>query len=211
MKKVLLLPLLLFIIALSPSFGISPEDFLFANGQWDVSGNRLIQKDINAGLARVDIPYAQNGIARYNFNVQYKNGGIDDRHAGFGIHVFVDKPAPGKAWGNGRSYLLWLNYDEDPKGITKGLSAQVYKSLSHSRMELVADFDLNKFAPLLIAANLDMVIPVNMEVNGNTGDVKIYDPTRSGWVYKFNLGNTAPLSGNFVSLRTNSASFSFGM
>ena len=50
-----------------------------------------------------------------------------------------------------------------------------------------------------------------MIVNGITGDVKVYDPTNSAYVYTFNLGNKSPINGNYVSLRTNSASFSFGM
>ena len=211
MKKVLVLVLLLFVYFLTPFFGLSSDDFKFAYGQWSFVGDRLIQSDLEAGMARVDIPYAQEGLSTYNFNVKYRNGGEDDQHAGFGVHVFVDKPAPGRAWGNGKSYLLWVNYDENAKGISSGLSAQVYKSLNHSQMELVADFDLNKYAPLLVASNIDITIPVRMEVNGITGDVKVYDPTGSNWVYKFNLGNDAPLKGNYVSVRTNSASFSFGM
>jgi len=211
MKKMFVLVFLLFVFVLAPSFGLSPADFKYAYGQWDISGDKLIQSDLDAGMARVDIPYPQIGIAAYNFNVQYKAGGTDDQHAGFGLHVFVDEPAPGKAWGNGNSYLIWLNYDENAKGITKGLSAQVYKSLNHSQMELLADFDLNKYAHLLNADNSDFVIPVKMLINGITGDVKVYDPTMEGYVYSFNLGNSKPIIGNYVSLRTNSASFSFGM
>ena len=199
------------LFVLAPSFSLSPDDFHYAYGQWVLAGDRLVQNDLKAGMARVDIPYAQEGVANYQFNVQYRAGGSEDNHAGFGIHIFVDKPAPGKAWGNGKSYLLWLNYDENPKGISSGLSAQVYKSLNHSQMELVADFDLNEYAPLLNASNLNLVIPVKMEVDGISGDVKIYDPTKEGWVYRFNLGNEMPLEGNYVSLRTNSASFSFGL
>jgi len=210
MNRVHVLSAFFCVFVLTASFGMSPGIFNYAYGQWDIKGDRLVQSDLNAGMARVDIPYIQNGIATYEFDVQYKNGGADDQHAGFGIHIFVDNPAPGRAWGNGKSYLIWLNYDEEAKGISSGLSAQVYKSLSHSQMKLVADFDLNKYAPLLNAANMDIVIPVKMKVNGNTGDVKIYDPTKAGWVYEFNLGNSVPLSGNYVSLRTNSASFSFG-
>ena len=211
MNRILVLSAFLCVFVLTASFGISPDDFKFAYGQWDMEGNRLVQSDLDAGMARVDIPYSQNGIATYEFNVQYRKGGEDDQHAGLGMHLFVDKPAPGKAWGNGKSYLLWLNYDANADGISTGLSAQVYKSLNHSQMKLVADFDLNKFAPLLVASNMDLIIPVKIVVNGITGDVKVYDPTVKNWVYEFNLGNSNPLSGNYVSLRTNSASFSFGM
>ncbi len=210
MKKSVLITVFLSVIMI-PLFGLSTSDFKYAYGQWEIMGDRLVQKDVKAGMARVDIPYPQAGIVTYQFNVKYEKGAEDDAHAGFGIHVFVDKPAKGKAWGNGKSYLLWLNYDENAKGITKGLSAQIYKSITNSRMELVADIDLNKYAYLLTADNLNVVIPVKMTINGFNGDVKIYDPTDPTWVYVFNLGNTSPLKGNFISLRTNSASFSFGM
>lgn len=211
MKKFLVLFLLLLVFIIAPSFSLSPDVFKYAYGDWNIEGSRLVQNDLNSGMARVDISYPQVGISEYQFDVQYEKGGADDGHAGFGIHIFVDKPAPGKAWGNGDSYLLWMNYDENAKGITKGLSAQVYKSLNHSQMDLVADFDLNQYSHLLSEANADIVLPVKLSVNGITGDVKVYDPTDSSYVYTFNLGNKSPIIGNYVSLRTNSASFSFGM
>nr|MDA3938727.1 hypothetical protein [Spirochaetia bacterium] len=90
-------------------------------------------------------------------------------------------------------------------------SAQIYKSVSNSKMELIADIDLNDYVYLLTEDVMDMVIPVKMVVNGFNGDVKIYDPTDSNYVYKFNLGNTMPLTGTYMSLRTNSMGISFGM
>jgi len=211
MKKLVLLAVLLSLVLILPLYSLTPSDFHYAYGHWSVVGDRLVQSDVKAGMARVDIPFPQAGIVTYQFNVQYETGGLSDMHAGFGIHIFVDKPAKGKAWGNDKSYLLWLNYDENAKNITKGLSAQVYKSLSNSKMKLVADIDLNKYAYLLTANNLNVVVPVKMTVNGFNGDVKIYDPTDPTWVYVFNLGNKTPLTGKYISLRTNSASFSFGM
>lgn len=211
MNKKSLLTVLLAGFVLSASMAQSVDTFKFAYGQWEMEGERLIQKDLLAGMARVDIPLVQEGKVVYDFNVRYEDGGTEDQHAGFGIHIFVDQPARGKAWGNGKSYLLWLNYDVDPRGISRGLSAQVYKSLSHHEMELVADFDLNKFAPLLKADNQGLALPVRLEIDGRTGNVKIADPLREGWVYRFNLGNDKPLTGNYISLRTNSGSFSFGL
>ena len=210
MKKILLAVLVLSLLSIVPLFSLSSSDFGFAEGDWTILGNRLYQKDIKAGMARVDIPAPQAGMMVYEFNVRYEDG-AEDMHAGFGIHLFVDKPAKGKAWGNGKSYLLWLNYDENPKEITKGLSAQIYKSLTNSRMELLADIDLNDYVYLLTEDLLDMVIPVKMVVNGFNGDVKIYDPTDPSYVYKFNIGNTAPLTGKYMSLRSNSMGISFGM
>ncbi len=211
MKKLFLFTVLLSLVMILPLYSLTPSDFHYAYGQWSVVGDRLVQSDVKAGMARVDIPFPQAGIVTYQFNVKYVTGGLDDMHAGFGIHVFVDKPAKGKAWGNGKSYLLWLNYDKNAKNITKGLSAQIYKSTSNSKMELVADIDLNKYAYLLTPENLHVVVPIKMTINGFNGDVKIYDPTDPTWVYVFNLGNKTPLTGKYISLRTNSASFSFGM
>ena len=210
MRKLVVMIILLSIISIVPLFSLSAMDLDFAYGKWAVIGDRLYQSNLKAGMARVDIPAPQAGMMVYEFNVRYEDGGTDDMHAGFGIHIFVDKPASGKAWGNGKSYLLWLNYDENAKGITKGLSAQIYKSLSNSKMELIADIDLNDYTYLITEDLLDMVIPVKMVINGFNGDVKIYDPTDSSYVYKFNLGNTAPLTGQFISLRTNSMGISFG-
>jgi hypothetical protein len=210
MRRLVVIIILLSIISIVPLFSLSLTDLDFAYGKWAVIGDRLYQSNLKAGMARVDIPAPQAGMMVYEFNVRYEDGGTDDMHAGFGIHIFVDKPASGRAWGNGKSYLLWLNYDENAKGITKGFSAQIYKSLTNSKMELIADIDLNDYAYLLTEDLLDMVIPVKMVVNGFNGDVKFYDPTDSSYVYKFNLGNTAPLSGKFISLRTNSMGISFG-
>jgi len=210
MKRIILAILVLSLLSAVPLFSLTARDLNFAEGDWAVRGDRLYQSNLKAGMARVDIPAPQAGIMVYNFNVRYQ-AGAEDMHAGFGIHIFVDKPAKGKAWGNGKSYLLWLNYDENAKEITKGFSAQIYKSLTNSRMELLADIDLNQYAYLLTEDVLDMIIPVKMVVNGFNGDVKIYDPTDPTYVYKFNIGNTEPLTGQYISLRTNSMGISFGM
>lgn len=210
MRRLVVIVILLSIVSIVPLFSLSAADLDFAYGKWAVTGNRLYQNDLNSGMARVDIQAPQAGMMVYEFNVRYEDGGTDDMHAGFGLHIFVDKPASGKAWGNGKSYLLWLNYDENAKNITKGLSAQIYKSSSNSKMELIADIDLNDYAYLLTEDLLEMIIPVKMVINGFNGDVKIYDPTDSRFVYKFNLGNTTPLTGQFISLRTNSLGISFG-
>ena len=210
MKKILLAFVVLSLISLVPAFSVEFSDLHIGYGKWMLTGDRLFQKDLKAGMARIDIPAPQAGTMVYEFDVRYEDGGTEDMHAGFGIHIFVDKHASGKAWGNGKSYLLWLNYDANAKGITRGLSAQIYKSTSNSRMELVADIDLNDYAYLLTEDVMNVIIPLKIVVNGFNGDVKIYDPTDSTWVYKFNLGSTAPLRGQYVSLRTNSMGISFG-
>ncbi|MDA3940623.1 MAG: hypothetical protein PF693_15155, partial [Spirochaetia bacterium] len=159
MKKIVLAIVVLSLLSVVPLFSLSATDLNFAEGNWAVIGERLYQSNLKAGMARVDIPAPQAGIMSYNFNVRYQDG-AEDMHAGFGVHLFVDNPAKGKAWGNGKSYLLWLNFDENAKEITKGLSAQIYKSVSNSKMELIADIDLNDYVYLLTEDVMDMVIPV---------------------------------------------------
>jgi hypothetical protein len=57
-------------------------------------------------------------------------------------------------------------------------------------------------------SNLDVTVPVKMQVNGNNGQVKVWDPTNMDRYYEFYL-DSAPGRGNYISLRTNSLSVSF--
>ena len=153
----------------------------------------------------------------YEFNVRYEDG-IQDGHGGFGIHVFAnDVLNRGDAWGSGTSYLLWLNYDEKPitKGIPRGFSAQIYRSYSNSRMELVESYDLNQYAYLLTYDNCAAnPVPAKIWIDGNSGEVRVYDPTDPAllnYFYFYLPRGSVPLRGNWVSLRTNGLKLSFGM
>ena len=151
----------------------------------------------------------QTGEMQYEFSVRYEGGGFDDMMGGFGIHVFVDKAWDGISWGNGNSFLLWLNFDPEPtEEYPIGFTAQVYKSTSAIKMALVGEFDLNKYAYLLSASNMGLDIPARIKVNGETGSVWVEDPTLPGFGYRFSLGSALG-SGNYVSLRTNSLALSF--
>jgi hypothetical protein len=185
----------------------------FASGNWVTIGDRVFQNDANARLAKVNIRAPQSGPMVYEFNVRYESG-IEDGHGGFGIHIFADNVVHSASWGSGISYLLWLNYDENPvtPGIPRGFSAQVYRSYSNSIMNLVESFDLNEFAYLLTWENVRDPIPVVIWANGNTGEVRVYDPTdpdMRDYFYFFLPGRN--LSGNWVSIRTNGLRLSFGM
>ena len=190
-----------------------PEHY-FASGSWRLSGDRLYQTDANARLAKVNMRFPQNGPMIYEFNVRYE-GGIDNGHGGFGIHVFVDGVYHRASWGSGTSYLFWLNYDENPvkPGIQRGFTAQLYRSRSSSSMELLDSFDLNEYDDLLTLENwAQNTVPVKIWVNGNTGEARIYnplDPDLEEYFYVFLP--TRNLSGNWISLRTNGLSVSFGM
>lgn len=193
------------------SQSILPEH-QFAAGSWQMRGGRLYQNDAEHGLAKVNIKIPQTGTMRYRFNARFE-GGMEDMHGGFGIHVFSDSVYPGASWGCGDSYLLWLNFDANPisSSIPRGLSAQVYKSYSHTYMELVKSVDLNDFAGILQNASPDTKLPIDIVINGRTGDVRIGNPLKSGSYFTYNLRNNKPLSGSWIALRTNGMAASFGL
>jgi hypothetical protein len=187
----------------------------FASGTWSLEGERLYQKDVRAPLAKVNLRAPQSGPMIYEFNVRYEDG-VEDGHGGFGVHVFADRVYNGPSWGSGKSYLLWLNYDEAPRsgsGIPAGLSAQVYRSLSNSYMTLEESVDLNDYLSLL-EEDLFQEIPVKLWVNGETGEIRVYDPSEedlSSYYYLFMDPRDIPLEGAWAALRTNGISLSFGM
>ena len=184
----------------------------FAAGRWSFIGSRLYQSDKTAGLAKMNIRVPQNGPMIYEFNVRYEDG-IQDGHGGFGIHVFEDAAFNGRSWGAGRSWLLWLNYDEHPvanSGIPYGFSAQVYQSRSNSLMDLKQSYDLNMYVPYITWNDITSIVPVKIYINGDTGEVRVYDPTdpqlSAYWYFFIDKG----LRGDWISIRTNGASVSFG-
>jgi len=178
-------------------------------GDWKITSSQLTQRNLNAGMAKANINAVQNGTMVYEFKAKYIDG-LSDGKGGFGIHVFVDKPAPGKAWGEGDSYLLWINYDESPASATtpKGLSAQIYKSETNSRMNLVQSVSLKAVEPML-KQYLGYTLPIKIVIDGKSGMAKVYDPFKADYYYKFPLSSDTPLTGNYVSLRTNSLAVAF--
>ena len=190
-----------------------PVDYKAGAGDWKLSGARLYQNDSSNGALMAHLSVPQNGLMAYNFNVRYEGGAAADRQGGFGIHLFVDKPSSIKnSWGDGDSVLVWLNYDADPvlDDIPAGLSAAVYHSSNNSVMELAGAYDLNSWSSLLTPNAGKITIPVELTVNGRTGDAWIRSPLDSSVVYRFNLGKKN-LQGDYVSLRTNGMAVSFGM
>jgi hypothetical protein len=213
--KRLVLFLLLAGIAVSLFAQVQLPDHRFASGNWSFVGPRLYQNDAAARLAKVNIQVPQKGPMIYEFNVRYEDG-AQDGHGGFGIHIFADSIYNGASWGSGKSYLLWLNYDENPisRGIPRGFSAQVYKSYSNSRMELAQSVDLNQFASLVTTENLSNPVPLRIWVNGDTGEVRVYDPTDpdlAAYYYFYIDSKDVPLGGNWIALRTNGIKLSFGL
>lgn len=201
--------------AVSSLYAQKLPDYRAASGKWVTQGGRVYQNDAAARLAKANIRAPQNGSMLYAFNVRYEAGG-EDGHGGFGLHIFADSVVDGPSWGSGNSYLLWLNYDENPlksTGIAPGLTGQVYRSYSHTRMELVHNIDLNKYADLLTVENLAEPVSFRVWVNGDTGEVRIYDPTdpymATYYVFTIEDKKALPLKGNWVAVRTNGVRLSF--
>lgn len=184
----------------------------FVSGNWAVSGDRLYQNDANARLAKVNIRAPQEGAMIYEFTARFE-GMAGDGFGGFGLHIFVDAPYNDVSWGAGSSYLLWLNYDENPQSndIQPGLSAQLYRSYTNSRMVLVESFDLNdSFGGYLTEENLAKPVNFRIIANGNTGEVQIDDPVREEANFILNLDKKdLPLKGDWVVLRTSGMKLSF--
>jgi len=200
-------------LGISLSAHAEVPEYRIASGSWVHIGDRLFQTDPNARLAKVNMLVPQSGPMIYEFNIRYE-GGTEDGHGGFGIHLFANNVSHTASWGSGTSYLLWLNYDSNPitAGIHRGFSAQLYRSYSNSRMDLVESFDLNEFADLLTWENLSDPIPVVIWANGYTGEVRIYDPTDPDMRDYFYLFlPTTNLSGDWISIRTNGLRLSLGL
>lgn len=197
-----------------PLFAQGPlPEIQYASGSWRMQGNRLYQNDAKAYLAKANIALPQKGTMVYAFDVRYE-GGIEDGQGGFGFHLFADRTHPRASWGAGKSYLLWINYDEHPSDprIPKGYSAQVYRSFSNTYMELVESVDLNRFSSLLTPENVAAPLPIRIKMDGETGEVRVYDPTDPTYYFYFYLDKEdLPLSGSWMALRTNGMKASFGL
>jgi hypothetical protein len=179
-----------------------------AVGDWTLENGRLHQRDTRQHMAKINFQVPQRGPMEYRFDVQYEDGGIEDQMGGFGIHVFVDEPFPGRSWGNGNSYLLWVNYDPEATYGKQGFTAQVYNSSNFFTMQLLPAYQMKLDTAMLTRENLSLTIPVRIQINGKTGLVKVYDPRREGYYYKFRLPE-APMRGSHIALRTNSLAVSF--
>jgi hypothetical protein len=208
--------LLIIGIAVSVFGQVQLPEYRFASGSWGFVGPRLYQNDVRAPLAKANFRVPQSGPMLYEFNTRYESG-AEDGHGGFGVHLFVDAAYNAASWGAGKSYLLWLNYDENPlrnSGVPSGLSAQVYKSLSNSSMTLVDSVNLNEFVYLLTDENLSQPVPVKLWMDGSTGEVRVYDPTDPELDYYFYFyldPKDVPIRGDWVALRTNGLKLSFAL
>ncbi|MDR0706462.1 MAG: hypothetical protein LBF60_01115 [Treponema sp.] len=186
----------------------------FAVGTWEIIEGRVFQKDAAARLAKANVKAPQSGAMLYEFDVRYESG-LEDGQGGFGVHIFADTAINRPSWGVGKSWLLWLNYDESPlknSGVQAGLSGQVYRSINDSTMELVQSVDLNHYAPLFTQDGASNLVSFKIYANGDTGEIRVYDPTDSTGAnyYYFSIDKKyLPLAGDWVAFRTNGVSLSF--
>ena len=216
MKRLVFLILVLCVsLSLYAQLQVPEHQIATGSGNWGFIGSRLYQNDPGARLAKVNFQVPQSGPMLYEFNVRYEDG-IEDGHGGFGLHIFADNVINRASWGSGNSWLLWLNYDENPisSDIPAGFSAQIYRSTSQINMELVESFDLNEYIDFLTWEIWSRPVPVRIWANGNTGEVRVYDPTDPSltWFFYFYLPTRGvSLNGNWVSLRTNGLKLSFEM
>jgi hypothetical protein len=201
-------------------------------GDWAAKNGKLYQEDENTGYAQINVPVSQRGVVEFEFTVRYNEGGynegtMDDGpyHGGFGVHIGVDSPAKGMAWGNGKSYLLWLNMDtrmDTAKNYPQhlGFRAQVFKSDNNYMMDLMSDYNVD--IPAALGLTLDQIknagilwkyvnmdVPVKINVDTRSGKVKVYDPSIDpetygyAYAYSFYLDPSILKNGKYLSLRTN--------
>jgi hypothetical protein len=208
MKKTLIL---IAVIVMTAGMVFADSHGLFGTpeGNWSMTGGRLYQRDAKAPRAKAWVTAPQNGSMVYEFTMRYEGGG-EDGHGGVGLHILADKTATGKSWGLGDSWLLWLNYDENPvsRQIPRGVSAQVYKSTDNSKMDLVTSVSLAPYAALL-AANLYVDIPMKLTFQADRGRIIIADPTGATAGWYVDLPGARGDKGMYVAVRTNGVSASF--
>lgn len=178
-------------------------------GQWNLVGGRLFQKDDGAPRAKAWMAIPQNGSMVYEFTMRYEGGG-EDGHGGVGIHILGDPAPKGKSWGFSDSWMLWLNYDVNPTaaGVPRGLSAQLYKSESNKDMEIVKSISLTSYEPAFADA-IAMDIPVKLTFLANRGRLIIADPTGASAGWYLDLPGSRGADGRYVAVRTNGAAVSF--
>ena len=121
MKRTLVL-IAVIVLAAGMVYADSHLSFGTPEGQWNLVGGRLFQQDEGAPRAKAWMAIPQNGSMIYEFTMRYEGGG-EDGHGGVGIQFLADSVPTGKSWGFGDSWLLWLNYDENPTaaGVPRGL------------------------------------------------------------------------------------------
>lgn len=190
------------------------------HGTWKAD-NALIQSNIKTGLAMINRKLPQSGVYQLEYTASYLSGGFADQraadmgkyHAGFGLHIGIDKPAKGPSWGNGKSYLLWFNLDTivPPTSAFYGLRAQVYKSVSNSIMTLMSEYNEELIPADLIQENIPYLsesLYFKMIVDTDSGEVKVFDPTLEDHYYSLYL-EPSLLKGSYIALRTNTVSIAF--
>jgi len=194
--------------AVSQTVMFDGDGWQVGEGSWSTSRGRLEQTEPRTGRAKANLPATQSGDTEIRFDARYV-GGAEDGYAAFGIHVLMDSPNRGRAWGNGDSYLLWLTYDPAAYGGS-GAYAQVYRSRSGSDMTRVSHIEIPRsyLAGVTLANVGNITLPVRIRIDTATGRVRVKDPVDPDLWWAFSLG-TRNLSGRNIGLRTSSVAASF--
>lgn len=198
-----------FVLIATSVFADAHLNYGTPEGKWSREMSRLHQESSTAPRAKAWVKVEQNGAMIYEFTMRYE-GGAEDGHGGVGIHILADKAPKGKSWGMGDSWLLWLNYDVNPENyqIPRGLSAQIYKSTTNSKMELVQSISLKDIEPIA-QRYLYSVVPVKLTYLPKMGRVIISDPRGISEGWYVNLPGGRYERGDYVAVRTNGAKVSF--
>ena len=228
MKKFLpvFLALLVVTIAAISAQTVLHDTFSFLSGWTPVHGTweaneALVQRNSNTSFAMINRKLPQSGVYQLEYTVSYLNGGFADAkaaamgkyHAGFGIHIGIDKAASRLSWGNGKSYLLWFNLDTTVPRSSEhyGLRAQVYKSTSNSVMALMKDYNEELLPVEVVEKSLDYLsndLYFKMIVDTDSGEVQVFDPTLEDHYYSLYL-DPEMLKGSYIAFRTNKVSVAF--
>ena len=191
------------------------RQWVVSEGDWQVVEDRLVQRDARAGRAKISLPLQQDRALEYQFDVRYLEG-AEDQYAAFGFHMFVDDPARGPAYGNGRSWLLWLTYDPATYGGS-GVWAQLYESTDYvnmTRHELEGQA-FHQEIPSSYLSNVHIEdpdsfrVPIRVRVDPAKGVVMVADPLQQWLWWAFPVGR-ALQDGGWVTLRTSGVAASFG-
>lgn len=212
MRKILTTALMLSLLpvgfAVGQSFTHDGDRWTVGEGSWSDATGRLLQSNRNSARGKINTIASQTGDVEIRFDARY-HGGAEDGHAAFGVHVLMSSASPGRAWGNGDSYLLWITYDPRVFGGS-GAFAQVYRSRTATDMTRVAHVEIPaaRLRGITLANVGNFTLPVRIRIDTTTGRVRVKDPVTPDLWWAFSLG-TRNLSGTHIGLRTSSVAGSF--
>jgi len=216
-SKITILILVLFLVSISIfSQDVVVDDDFSSLGEWKVingdwkvnSDGQLVQLDTEEKMTNVYRKVDQSGVIQYEFGMGYLEG-LDDQYGGVGIHILIDQPNEGRAWGHGESHLLWLTYDFLEYNKAK-IFAQLYKSTGPTSMKIIHTATAypcpsDKLSTSYFENITGKTISIKIIIDTTSGIIKAYHPFKANYYYEVKLGKSFPV-GSYLSFRTNSLS-----